>query len=77
MNIIILRALKEHIDNMRSGERVLVGRLANKLNLSRVTIIRYLDWIYAVGKEFPKDQQIILKMEKNQQGCKIKSFYKK
>lgn len=77
MNLETIKKIREYISSLNPGDHILANRLAQNLGISRPAVVRYLEWIHAVGLQFPKDQEIIIKYEKNQQGCKVRYFYKK
>lgn len=76
MNQEVNRKVREYISKLNPGDRISVYYLSRNINAGRLTIIESLEWIYALGLEFPEEQEITRKVVTSKSGNRLREFYK-
>jgi hypothetical protein len=77
MNLETIRKVRAYIHTLRPGEIISVYNICKALNVSRLTVIECLEWIYALGLEFPNEQEISRKLVTNKSGNHFRQFSRK
>lgn len=78
MNYELLRKLKSYIEqDVPKGNRINMTAIGEKMEYSTATITKYIYWMFQTGCDFPKEQQLIQRKEKDRYGRMVIHYYKK
>lgn len=77
MNLEAIKKVREYIHTLKPGEVISVYYVSRNLNVCRLTVIECLEWLYALGLEFPNEQEISRRLVTNKSGNKFREFSRK